>query len=100
MGVEDILEELNLRMVEEHVAVAAAVPETPEEAALLSRLSSQPIHVDELCRETGMPTAQVSSTLTLMELKGMVQQVGGMNYVRLREGGATYHLSDERSDAL
>jgi len=100
MSVEDILEELNLQMVEEHVAVAAAVPETPEEAALLSRLSSQPVHVDELCRETGMPTAQVSSTLTLMELKGMVQQVGGMNYVRLREGGATYHLSGERSDVL
>jgi hypothetical protein len=32
----------------------------------------------------------VSSTLTLMELKGMVQQVGGMNYVLMREPDVVY----------
>ena len=41
------------------------------------------MHIDELSRLSGLPTATVSSTLTLMELKGMVLQVGGMNYVRL-----------------
>jgi hypothetical protein len=35
-----------------------------------------------------MPT--LSGTLTLMELKGLVKQVGNMSYVRLRETTATY----------
>lgn len=90
MGIEDILEELNLRMASEQAAAQVALPDSAEEAALLSQLSSQPLHVDELGRLTGMPSYLVSSTLTLMELKGMVQQTGGMNYVRLREPEVVY----------
>lgn len=88
--IEDVLEELNLRMAAEQAVAQVALPDTAEEAALLSQLSSQPLHVDELGRVTGMPSHVVSSTLTMMELKGMVQQVGGMNYVRLREPEAIY----------
>ena len=90
MGIEDVLEELNLRMAGEQAAATVALPDSAEEAALLSQLSSQPLHVDELGRLTGMPSYLVSSTLTLMELKGMVQQTGGMNYVRLREPEVVY----------
>ena len=90
MGVEDILEELNLRMASEQAAAQVVLPDSAEEAALLSQLSTQPLHVDDLGRLTGMPSYLISSTLTLMELKGMVQQVGGMNYVRLREPDVVY----------
>ena len=31
-----------------------------------------------------------SSTLALMELKGMIRQVGGMNYMLVREGRVDY----------
>jgi DNA processing protein len=89
-SVDDILEELNLQMVQEQVAVQMALPETAEEALLLAQLSHEPRHVDDLGRAVGLPSAAVSSTLTLMELKGMVQQVGGMNYVLGREPGPTY----------
>lgn len=88
--VEDILEELNLTLVTEQVAVQLALPESAEEAALLATLTAQPTHIDDLSRETGLPAALVSSTLTLMELKGIVQQVGGMNYVRVRESEPVY----------
>jgi DNA processing protein len=88
--VGDVLEELNLTMVPQQVAVQMALPESAEEAALLQHLSPQPIHVDDLSRACGLPSAQVSSTLTLMELKGMVQQVGGMRYVLSREPDPVY----------
>ena len=91
---DDILEELNLAMVLEHSAVQLALPETPEEAALFEYLSAQPIHVDELSQSTGLPSNVVSSTLTLMELKGMVRQVGGMNYVMTREPDVVYETED------
>jgi DNA processing protein len=91
-SVEDILEELNLTMVAEQVAVQMSLPESAEEAALIAHLSHQPQHIDELSRAAGLPSGQVSSTLTLMELKGMVQQVGGMNYVLSREPDPTYYV--------
>lgn len=93
--VEDVLEELNLHMVVERTAVQMVLPETAEEVALYTQLSAQPVHIDELSRATGLPSALVSSTLTLMELKGMVQQVGGMNYVLLREEGPIYNINNE-----
>ena len=99
LRVEDILEELNLRMVAEQAVAKVILPETAEEAALLSHLSSHPVHVDELGRQTGMPISMISSTLTVMELKGMVQAVGGMNYVRMREEGPTYDAGDPPADA-
>jgi DNA processing protein len=98
--VDDVLEELNLRMVVERTAVQMVLPETAEEIALYTQLSGQPIHIDDLSRTTGLPSALVSSTLTLMELKGMVQQVGGMNYILLRENDSVYTLSQSNEPSL
>jgi DNA processing protein len=78
----DVLEELNLTAVAQHEAVREALPENETEAALLRVLSSEPVHVDELGRTSALPVAEVSSALTMMELKGLVRQIGGMNYVR------------------
>ncbi|MGC9333290.1 MAG: DNA-processing protein DprA [Anaerolineae bacterium] len=88
--VADILEELNLTMVSEQAQARAIIPDNEIEALLLEHLSSEPVHVDYLGRAVELPIAQVSSTLALMELKGMVRQVGGMSYVLARESGAEY----------
>ncbi|MBM4466035.1 MAG: DNA-protecting protein DprA [Chloroflexi bacterium] len=90
LSVEDILEELNLTMVSQQAEVRAIVPENETEAALLEYITSEPVHVDEIGQKSGLPIAQVSSTLALMELKGMVRQVGGMNYVLAREARVEY----------
>lgn len=92
VSVEDILDELNLTMAPQQMVVQMAVPESKEEAALLEHLSPEPSHVDELSRASGMNSADVSSTLAIMELKGMVQQVGGMRYVLVREASAAYDV--------
>jgi DNA processing protein len=90
LSVGGVLEELNLTMVEQQAEVRAVVPATKMESRLLDHLSSEPMHADELCRAVNLPIAQISSTLALMELKGMVRQVGGMNYVLARESGVEY----------
>jgi DNA processing protein len=89
-SVVDVLEELNLTMVSEQAQARAIIPENETEASLLAKLSAEPVHVDDLRRAVGLPIAQVSSTLALMELKGMVRQVGGMNFVLARESRAEY----------
>jgi len=91
-GAEDILEELSLTMVAQQVEVRTVVPETETEALLLQQLSLQPIHVDEVSLRTGLPIAEVTSNLALMELKGVVRQVGGMNYVVMRESAMEYRV--------
>lgn len=90
MAVEDILEELNLTLVEQHQEVRMAVPEDEKEAQILQCISTEPIHVDEIGQRTSLPISEVTSTLAMMELKGMVRQVGGMNYVVARERRVEY----------
>lgn len=92
LGVEDILEELNLTMVEHQSEARAVLPADQTEAQLLSLVSDAPVHVDEICRSSQLPIHQVSSTLAMMELKGMVRQVGGMNYILAREGSVPYRI--------
>jgi len=90
LNAQDVLEELNLTMVSQQAEVRAVVPENETEALLLRYLSHEPIHVDELGRASGLPIAQVTGTLALMELKGLVRQAGGMNYVLARESEIAY----------
>ncbi len=95
---EDVLEELNLTMVPQQAAVQQIVPDTAEEALLIEHLSRQPIHIDDLTRQAGLPSNLVGSTLTIMELKGMVIQVGRMNYVLAREPDPNYEINSELSE--
>lgn len=90
MQVEDVLEELNLSMVEHQREMTEIVPADETESVLLRLLSHEPIHIDEVRRESGLPIATVSSTLAMLELKGLVRQVGQMNYVRAREPRVAY----------
>jgi DNA processing protein len=90
LSVEDVLEELNLTMVAQQLELQAVVPENETESLLLDYLSREPTHVDEIVRQSDLSASEVSSTLALMELKGMVRQVGGMNYVVARESGPKY----------
>ncbi len=87
---EDILEELNLTMVVEQAEARQVLPADETEAALLAHLSAEPVHVDDLQQQLELPIAQVTSTLALMELKGMVRQSGGMKYIVAREPGVEY----------
>ncbi len=88
---EDLLEALNLTMVTEHKTARAVLPADATEAKLYDVLSQEPMHVDEIRAQAGMPIEEVSSALALMELKGLVRQVGGMQYVAVREIQERYH---------
>jgi len=94
-GANDILEELNLTMAAQQVEARELVPSTDMESLILRYLSSEPTHIDEVGRRCGLPIATVSSTLSMMELKGMVKQVGAMNYIMAREVREDYRVRVE-----
>ena len=78
----DILEELNLTIVVQQMEIKEFSPADEVESAILKHLTTEPSHIDEICRRSGLAMPEVSSTLAMLELKGIAKQVGNMNYVR------------------
>lgn len=89
---QQVLEALNLNMVTQYRQARLAIPADATEACLLQAIGTEPTHIDEIQHQSGLPIEQVTATLSLMELKGMVRQVGGMHYVGVRELPADYHI--------
>jgi DNA processing protein len=87
---KDVLEELNLTAVVHQMEVKEVIPASDTEALLMGHLGIEQTHIDEVCRNSNLAISQVSSTLAMMELKGMVRQVGTMSYVLAREAREKY----------
>ncbi len=84
---EQLCEELNL------LGSGAQLPLRPAAAAgvaqrevvgsddpILQLLAAGPLHVDEMVRALGMPAAEVSGALAMLEIDGLVRQAGPMVY--------------------
>lgn len=54
-----------------------------DEELLIKTLALEPLHLDELARISGVAISQVSSKLTVLELKGMVKHMGSGVYKRV-----------------
>ncbi len=87
---QDLLQALNLTRVSAQKSARQILPADEVEKKLLETLGSEPLHVDELRSQTGLPVEKVSAALVMMELKGMVRQVGAMHYVAVREVQSGY----------
>jgi len=79
--VDDILEELNLSHLIKIKKKKRIKPENREEEIVLSLLSAQPVHIDEIIKQSKLPTAIVNSTLMILELKRGIRNLGKGNYV-------------------
>jgi len=55
---------------------------TDTERKILSTLSCEPLHIDKIVKAVRLETALVSSTLTLLEIKGCIRNIGGMYYIK------------------
>ncbi|MEK7494268.1 MAG: DNA-processing protein DprA [Patescibacteria group bacterium] len=86
-SVSDILEELTpyfeatfqVKSQEKHLPQNLS----PEEITLLKILSHEPLHVDKIIKATTLETAVANSTLVMLEIKGIIRNTGGMNYIRI-----------------
>ncbi|MCE5258733.1 MAG: DNA-processing protein DprA [Chloroflexi bacterium] len=78
---EDILSELNLNMIIQQEEARETIPDTPLERLISEIIGQESVHIDDIVRESRLPTATVSSTLVMMELKGMVRRADNARYV-------------------
>lgn len=86
MSVGDVLDELDIKhqAVQTQVIAEHIVPANETEARLLEHLTADPLYVDDIARLCGLPIAIVTSTLTVLELKGLARSVGQMQYTVAR----------------
>lgn len=82
---QDVLDVLDLSQVQDFKAARQALPADTTEAKILQSMNYEPVHVDEICNAVGLAVEKVTAALTMMELKGLVQHVGGMRYAAVRE---------------
>lgn len=79
--VDDILEELEFDKVKKFSQARKTISEDPTEQKILDLLNKEPLHKDVIIQELDISTSQILSILSLMEMKGMVKDVGGGKYV-------------------
>jgi DNA processing protein len=80
-SIQDILEEFSFEKNTPSSQIPIRTTDNPEEICLLQILSTTPIHIDILAKRSKLGTVTVSSTLSLMEIKGWVKNIGGQNYI-------------------
>lgn len=81
----DIIEELNLPQLKKNSINVNMQILTKEESSILNILNHQPLHIDDICRQCNLSSKTVISTLAILELKGLAQQIGTLNYVKSKE---------------
>lgn len=82
MEVADVLMELNPHMAPQQRELRELLPADDVEAQLVTllRATGDAQHIDDLCRASGLPVAQISGALVMLELKGLARLVGPMTY--------------------
>ena len=80
-SVQDILEELSLEKKAEIKKAREIIPDSPEEEIILKNLDKEATHIDKLIKLTKLKTSSILSTLAMMEMKGMIKNIGGQNYI-------------------
>jgi len=79
----DILSELNIKSAFPSQAQKIFSPGTKEEGAIWKVISNEPLHVDRISKLSKLNPATVNSVLSVLEVEGVVKNVGGQNYIRL-----------------
>jgi DNA processing protein len=92
LSARELLESLNMTLVVQQREIRKVLPPSDDvETKILNVLGHQPLHMDEIRHQAEIPIERVSSALVMMELKGLVRQVGGNNYIAVREEQASYN---------
>lgn len=55
-------------------------PTDPLESQICDLLQGGPKQIDEIIKQSGLPSGQITGKLTIMEMRGLIQNLGGMTY--------------------
>jgi len=82
--VDDILEELNLTDLKTEKGIKEKENLTEEEKIILKIVEKEPIHIDKVCEISKMAANQVLSIVSVLEIKGIIKNIGGSKFVKFK----------------
>lgn len=77
---DDIINAFNLQEFTKSPSGAKIIASNPTEEKILKLLSREPVHVDHIIKNSGIPSHEANSVLLLMEIQGKIKNTGGMMY--------------------
>jgi DNA processing protein len=79
---DDILAEVGIVASSRAASASTFSPSSPEESAIYSALTTLPVPIDDLSVKTKLDAATINAVLTILEIQGVVKNVGGGKWVR------------------
>jgi DNA processing protein len=79
-SIDDIIEEMPHKLREKDSVPLSGLTFSPREAAVLSRLSASPVHIDEIVVKCALTVSEVSAILLRLELNGVITQHPGKQF--------------------
>ncbi len=79
---QDVIEALNLQYTVQSKPAQISPNLNPNETKIMAALTDEPKHIDAIIKDSCLDSSTVNSTLVLMEMRGTVKNMGGMNYTK------------------
>ena len=80
---KDIVSVLQLDDVPTYIENSRVLPDlSNQEREILELLPTEPCHIDTISRSQSISPKEIRSLLTLLEMKGLVKNVGNMTYIK------------------
>lgn len=89
---KDILELLNLSQISQYRYAQKILPENEIEMLLMETIRSEAMQIDEIKSITGLSMEKVSAALVMLELKGLIKQIGNMTYISIGDVNEIYEV--------
>lgn len=74
---DDILDELNIEKINIAEKISEILPDNGDEAAIIKIIEKEELPADVILQETKLNVIELNSILTIMEMKGLIENVGG-----------------------
>jgi len=87
---DELLTVLDLDQIAEYRYARKVLPQSDIELLLFNAMKNEPMHINDIKANTGLSMEKVSSTLVMMELKGMINKVGNMMYISISDDNSEY----------
>ncbi|MFA6547549.1 MAG: DNA-processing protein DprA [Candidatus Magasanikbacteria bacterium] len=82
MEPDDILEALNLQTIKQTSPTNQPTGANQTENKILNCLTKEPKNINQIMLESQLDSPTINSTLVLMEIRGLIKNLGGMNYIK------------------
>lgn len=80
-GADDILQEFNIQVILQETKNEPAISQE-EEKIVFNLLSKEPLHIDKIKQLSKLNINVLSSALTMLEIKGLIKDIGGKHYLK------------------